>query len=255
MSATRDKLPANPRAALILQARMGSTRLPGKSLMDLVGAPLVGRILERVKRCRRVDVIVVATTHKAQDDVLADLAREYEVTVFRGAENDLVDRYYQAALAVGAHVIARLPADNPVPEPEEIDRIIAYHLESHSEFSSNLAQVFGNGYPDGLGAEVFNTAALKIIHNEVNDPERREHPHLNFFNYRTQQPVDPRFRVGTVQCPAPFRRPDLVLDVNTAEEYEFLKELYSYLYPRNPRFHITDIIEWYDSVYAKAKGI
>jgi spore coat polysaccharide biosynthesis protein SpsF len=209
-------------------------------------------MLERVKRSRRVDAIVVATTQKAQDDALADLAREYGVTAFRGSENDLVDRYYQAAVAVGANVIARLPADNPVPEPEEIDRVIAYHLEGHSDFSSNLAQVQGSGYPDGLGAEIFNTATLRIVREEVSDPERREHPHLNFFNYKTQQPADPRFRVGTPPCPAAFRRPDLVLDVNTAEEYAFMKELYSHLYPRNPRFHITDIIEWHDNVYMKA---
>lgn len=234
---------------------MGSTRLPGKSMFDLAGAPLVGRILERVKRCELVDAIVLATTERLEDDVLVDLGRQYGVGVFRGAENDLVDRYYRAARAFGADVVVRLPADNPVPEPAEIDRIVAYHLTGQSAFSSNLAEVFGNGYPDGIGAEVFDLAVLEEVWQTATDPQKREHPHLSFFDYTTQRPANPqRYRVGTVPCPPEFRRPDLVLDVNTREEYAFMAALYAYLYPRNPRFHITDIIAWYDSVYMAGVG-
>jgi len=242
-----------PKIVLILQARMGSTRLPGKSMMDLAGAPLVGRILERVKRCERLDLIVSATTTtKPEDDVLARLAEDYGTAAFRGSENDLVDRYYCAAKEFGADVIVRLPADNPVPEPAEIDRIVDYHLTGQSDFSSNLAQVYGNGYPDGIGAEVFNLRVLEEVWRTSRDPENREHPHLNFFDYGTQKATDPRkYSVGTVECPTEFRRPDLVLDVNTIEEYRFMVELFEYLYPRNPNFHITDIIQWYDNVYRK----
>lgn len=239
-----------PRVVLILQARMGSTRLPGKSMMDLAGAPLVGRIIERVKRCTMVDEIVLATTEKSEDDPLEQLTISYGIGAFRGSENDLVDRYYQAARAFDADVVIRLPADNCTPEPGEIDRIVAYHLTGQSDFSSNLAEVYGNGYPDGIGAEVFNTEILEEVWQAETDPERREHPHLNFFDYEEQSPADPgKYKVGTVQCPAEFRRPDLALDVNTYEEYEFMLELYKYLYPRNPEFHITDIIKWYNDVY------
>jgi spore coat polysaccharide biosynthesis protein SpsF len=234
---------------------MGSTRLPGKSMMPLAGKPLVGRILERVKRCRAVNVITLATTQHTEDDVLADLARSYDVQVYRGAEIDLVDRLLQAARAVDVELVARLPADNPVPEPTEIDRIIRYHLTGAAEFSSNLAQVLGNGYPDGIGAEVFNVSVLEDIWRSVADPTKREHPHLNFFDYKSQRATAPqRYRVGTVPCPEAFRRPDLVLDVNTREEYEFVAELYDYLYPRNPVFHITDIITWYDTIYRPSRS-
>jgi spore coat polysaccharide biosynthesis protein SpsF len=236
--------------ALILQARMGSRRLPGKSMLPLAGSPLLARIIERVKRCTRVDRIVVATTRQREDDVLARLAQDAGVDVFRGAEDDLVDRYYQAARASNSSVIVRLPADNPVPEPAEIDRIIAYHLTGQSEFSSNLAQVFGNGYPNGIGAEVFTLEVLETVWKTCRDPRWREHPHLNFFDYALQQAVAPeRYRVGTVVCPAAFRRPELVLDVNTREEYEFMARLYEALYPQNPAFHITDILRWYDTVF------
>lgn len=233
---------------------MGSTRLPGKSLLPLAGAPLLQRILERVKRCKLVDVLVVATTQKGEDDPLADLARSLGVEVFRGSEDDLVDRYYRAAVAFDLDLVGRLPADNPVPEPSEIDRIIAYHKSADVEFSSNLTHFFGNGYPDGIGAEVFDLASLAHVWRTSTDPRDREHLHLNFFDYGTETPRDPaRFRIGTVECPPEFRRPDLVLDVNTPDEYGFLAALYGALFPSNPAFSIGDIIAWYDAEWCSGQ--
>ena len=240
------------RVALILQARMGSTRLPGKSMMDLAGAPLLARIIERVKRCTRPHAVLVATTRKSEDDALAELARDWGVEVFRGSENDLVDRYREASRAAGAEIVVRLPADNATPEPSEIDRIIDFHRSSASVFSTNLAQAFGNGYPDGIGAEVFDCWALDEVWRNGTDPRQREHVHLNFFDYATQREANPdRYPVGTIACPAGFARPDLLLDVNTPAQYEFMAALYRELYPRNPHFHITDIIAWYDSVHRR----
>jgi spore coat polysaccharide biosynthesis protein SpsF len=240
---------SRPHIVLIMQARMGSSRLPGKSLMPLAGEPLVSRVVERVKRCRRVDTIVLATTDKSPDDSLAELAKCQAVAVFRGSENDLVDRYYQAALAHHADVVVRVPADNPAPEPAEIDRIIDYHLASGNDFSSNYPDVFDNGYPDGIGAEAFNFQALKQVWETSADPRNREHPHTNFYEHPEV------YRIGTIECPPEFRRPDIILDVNTQEEYEFMAELYDYLYPRNPEFSIRDIIRWYDEVYRRKEKL
>ncbi|MGE5467643.1 MAG: cytidylyltransferase domain-containing protein [Ignavibacteria bacterium] len=245
---------ADKRVVLVIQARMGSTRLPGKSLMDLAGAPLVGRILERVKRCRRIDEIVLAIPDTASDAVLGDLGRQYGVRVFAGSENDLVERYYQAALAHGAEIVGRLPADNATPEPAEIDRIADYHRGlGRRGFSSNLAQIWGNGYPDGIGAEMFDMSLLAEARERNSEPRQREHVHLNFFDYGTQKAADEQWcPVSTIPCPPEFARPDLVLDVNTEAQYRFLRELYEALYPQNPQFHITDIIAWYDKVYRPA---
>lgn len=239
------------RVVLIIQARMGSTRLPGKSMMDLAGAPLVGRILERVKRCRRLDEVVLAIPDTSKDAVLGDLGRRYGVTVFAGSENDLVERYYQAAVASGADVVGRLPADNPTPEPAEIDRIVDHHLSlGRRGFSSNLSVIRDSGYPDGIGAEMFDVSLLAEARDRHTDPRQREHVHLNFFDYSVQRAVDEEWcPISTIQCPAEFRRPDLVLDVNTQEQYEFMRQLYADLYARNPDFHITDIIRWHDEVY------
>jgi spore coat polysaccharide biosynthesis protein SpsF len=243
-----------PRTVLVIQARMGSTRLPGKSLMDLAGAPLVGRILERVTRCRRLDEIVLAIPDTASDRPLGQLGRDYGVTVFAGSENDLVERYYQASLASAADLVGRLPADNATPEPAEIDRIVDHHLSlGRRGFSSNLSVIDDSGYPDGIGAEVFDFSLLAEARERHTDPERREHVHLNFFDYKTQTPVDAAWcPISAPRCPAEFRRPDLVLDVNTMEQYVFMRRLYEDLYPRNPAFHITDIIRWYDETYRPA---
>ena len=234
---------------------MNSTRLPGKSMMDLAGEPLVGRILERVRRCRRVDDIVLAIPDTTGDRVLADLGAEHGVRVFAGSEDDLVDRYYCAAVAARAGLVARLPADNPVPEPAEIDRIVAHHLSlERPGFSSNLSPIGDSGCPDGIGAEVFDFSLLEDVHGRSADPRRREHVHLNFFDYGTQEAVDEAWcPVSTVRCPEEFRRPELVLDVNTPEQYEFMRQLYEYLYPRNPLFHITEVLAWYDDVYLPAR--
>jgi len=226
---------------------MGSTRLPGKSLMPLAGEPLVQRIIERVKLCRRVHTIVLATTAKAEDEPLCDIAHRCGIEVFRGSENDLVDRYYQAALKFDAAIIVRLPADNPVVEPAEIDRIVDHYVNSDDDFSANTHNILNNGYPDGLGAEVFSRARLEEIWKAATDPRNREHPHTNFYEHPE------RYKIGTIQCPAEFRRPDLVLDVNTREEYEFISELYEALYPKNAQFHIIDVIEWYDTTYKPGK--
>lgn len=239
------------RVVLIVQARMGSTRLPGKSMMDLAGAPLVARILERVKRCQRIDETVLAIPDTSKDSVLGKLGRNCGVTVFAGSENDLIERYYQAAVASGADVVGRLPADNATPEPAEIDRIVDHHLSlGRRGFSSNLSVIDDSGYPDGIGAEMFDLSLLAEARARYTDPRRREHVHLNFFDYTTQQAVDESWcPISTVPCPTEFRRPDLVLDVNTPEQYDFMRQLYEDLYPHNPTFHITDIIHWYDEVY------
>ena len=243
------------RVVLIIQARMGSTRLPGKSMMDLAGAPLVGRILERVKRCTRLDDIVLAIPDTAKDSVLEKLGERYGVKVFAGSENDLVERYYQAALESNADIVGRLPADNATPEPSEIDRIVDHHLSLCGRgFSSNLSLIGDSEYPDGIGAEMFDFSLLAEARKRHTDPRLREHLHLNFFDYSSAKGVDTEWcPISTIKCPADFRRPDLILDVNTQEQYEFMRQLYEYLYPRNPNIHITDIIRWYDDIYQSGK--
>lgn len=235
------------RVVAIIQARMGSKRLPGKSMADIAGRPLLWHVLDRVTRSRQSDEVVLATTRKKEDDVLVDLAKKFKVSVFRGSENDLVGRYYQAARKFKADIVVRIPADNACLEPAEIDRIIEYHKNSDNDFSSNIQNIDGNGYPDGLGAEVFSFNTLEKLWQITTEPRHREH--VSNYIYENRD----KFIVGTILCPAEFRRPDIKLDVNTEEELKFIRALYEYLYPKNKHFHITDIIEWYDNIHNKAK--
>ena len=232
---------------------MGSSRLPGKSMMDLAGAPLVGRILERVKRCKTINRIVLAIPDTFEDRILAALGKSYNVDVFVGSEEDLVGRYFEAAKWAKADLVVRLPADNGTPEPEEIDRIVQFHKSLKTPgFSSNLSNIGDSGYPDGIGAEIFDFALLEEVNFNQTNKNMREHVHLNFFDYVSGKPVDAAWcPVNTLKCPAQFSRPDLVLDVNTIDQYEFMQQLYSYLYPRNSQFHICDTIDWYDNIYLK----
>jgi spore coat polysaccharide biosynthesis protein SpsF (cytidylyltransferase family) len=167
------------RAILIIQARMGSTRLPGKSLFPLAGMPMVFRLLERARRSRRADGVVLAIPDGAQDAPLAAIASECGVPCFRGAENDLLDRYYRAAQRYNADTILRLPADNPVVEPAEIDRLVDFHRANDFAFSTNLSPALGSNYPDGIGVEAIDFSALAEAWRKSTDPMQREHVHLS----------------------------------------------------------------------------
>ena len=246
-----------PRVVLIIQARMGSKRLPGKSMMDLAGKPLLGRILERVKRCTKLNDIVLAIPETSDNLILKELGETYNIKVFLGSEHNLLERYYQAALWSNADIVGRLPADNATPEPSEIDRIVDFHLSLNTRgFSSNLSQINNSEYPDGIGAEMFNFSLLEEARLRHKDSSLLEHVHLNFFDYSSSQAVDVQWcPVNTIKCPEGFRRPDLILDVNTLQQYIFMRRLYEHLYPKNPEFHITDIIKWYDEIYLKSHSI
>ena len=241
------------KVAAIVQARMGSSRLPGKSLMLLAGTPLVGRVIERIRTATKIDKLILAIPDNIENNPLETLGKSYGVQIFRGSEIDLVDRYYNAAKNLSCKYVVRIPADNPTPQGSEIDRIIDHHLSlNRPGFSSNLAEIYGSKYPDGIGAEIFDFELLEEISADFSDSKKREHVHLNFFDYATQKAVDETWcPISTVQCPSEFARPDIILDVNTQIQFEYMANLYKELYPSNPKIDIKDIIRWHDNHYEK----
>lgn len=222
---------------------MGSTRLPKKSMMSLGGKPLVDHMLQRLKLAKNISTVVLALPDTPDNESLAERAKANGVECFRGSENDLVDRYYQAACQYKADVVVRACADNPLIHPTEVDRIISYFLESDVDFASNVNNVMGNGYPDGLGAEVMSFDALKWVYENVRDARRREHPHESFYGNKE------RFKLGTVKCPAEFSFPEIILDINTADEYKFISRLFNELQEGDDLIHISKIIPWYRANY------
>lgn len=240
---------------LIIQARMNSTRFPKKVISDLCGSTLIERILERVKKVKKLKKIILATTKRKDDDILVDIAKKEKIKVFRGSTNDLVDRYYQAVKGKKISHIMRLPADNPMPDPVEYDRLINYHLKKNNDFSSNLCNFMGNGYPDGIGVEIFTAKSLKKIWKNEKRKKFREHIHLNYYDYKKNK-INTKFnfQVGTIKCPKKISRPELILDVNYYKDYVFIKRIYENLLPKKYFFTTKDIIKWYDQHYNKKKA-
>ncbi len=157
----------------IVQARMGSTRLPGKALIDICGKPFLHHILVRMQKSRKMDLLVVATTTKKEDDAICELCHGLGIGCFRGSENDVLDRYYQCTKAYEADVIVRITADDPFKDPEVADRIIGELLrDDELDYVSNTIRPT---YPEGLDIEVFRFRALERAWQEATSTLDREH--------------------------------------------------------------------------------
>lgn len=156
----------------IVQARMGSTRLPGKVLLDLAGETVLGRVVRRLCRARLIDSVMVATTTAPADDAIATESRRLGIAVFRGSELDVLDRYYHAAGQSAAEVIVRITADCPLIDPEVVDITLKAFLDSAADYASNVLR---RSFPRGLDTEVFSFAALQRAWREAREFYEREH--------------------------------------------------------------------------------
>lgn len=164
------------RCVAIIQARMGSRRLPGKVLADIEGKPMVARMLDRVARARRLDEVAVATTGLPEDDAVAALCQARGTRCVRGHPNDVLDRYHQAALATGAEVIVRLTGDCPLIDPEVVDLCVRTYLEAEPPVDLVVNRLpWERSYPIGLDTEVFGRSALEVAWREASEPHQREH--------------------------------------------------------------------------------
>ncbi|HMF14579.1 MAG TPA: NTP transferase domain-containing protein [Gemmataceae bacterium] len=160
------------RTVAIVQARMGSTRLPGKALADLAGKPVLWHVVQRVHRARRVDEVVVATSTSPSDDPLVDFCSASGIPVFRGSESDVLDRVYQATREYGADVVVRVTGDCPLLDPSVIERVLGAYAGGDYDYVSNVIHYT---YPDGLDVEVLSMAALARAWREALKPSEREH--------------------------------------------------------------------------------
>ena len=175
--------------ALVIQARNSSTRLPYKIMKDLCGKKLLERIIERVKKVKKIDKIIIATTKRKEDDIIVSLAKKNNVESFRGSTNDLIDRYYKSVKGRNFKYILRLPSDNPIPDPVEFERLINYHLKSENDFSSNICNFLNNGYPDGIGVEIYSFNTLKKMWQLEKKEKNREHMTLCIYDYNKKKRI------------------------------------------------------------------
>jgi spore coat polysaccharide biosynthesis protein SpsF len=201
----------------IVQARMGSSRLPGKSLLPLWREmPLLELVLRRVLAARRIDQVVLATTENAADDELATLTEALALPVVRGPEEDVLARFALALDRHPADAVVRVCADNPFVDPGELDRLVAHFRQTRCDYATNTTEA--SGIPDGAGGEILAAATLRRAAAAADAPDEREH----VTPYVTSRPGE--FRVETVPPPEP-PWPFLKLDVDTPDDYTRMRRL------------------------------
>ena len=207
------------RRVAIVQARMGSTRFPGKMLAPLGGRPLLEWVLRRVQSARLLDAVVLATTDLPRDKPLVDLARQLGVATFTGSESDVLGRFAAAAAQYRADVVVRVCADNPFVDGAEIDRLLAFFAVQDVDYACNHLDRLGSGYADGFGAEVLGAPLLARLAAECTDARHREHVTLTLWDHASA------YRLAAVPAPAALAFPDLRFDVDRPEHLAELSSL------------------------------
>ena len=202
----------------IIQARMGSTRLPGKVLKDLEGESVLARVVQRLRRATLINELLVATTDSPADDAITKECRRLGVPVFRGDENDVLDRYFRAAQLTKAEVIVRITADCPLIDPEVTDKTIAAFLEQKPAYASNCAV---RTYPRGLDTEVMTMQALERAWRSATQKYEREHVTPYIFEHPGE------FKIVSVTADGDFSQHRWTVD--TPEDLEFVRAIYSRL--------------------------
>lgn len=211
-----EKKMSNPNVIAIIQARMGSTRLPGKVMKDMVGKPLLERVVDRVVRAKMIDSVVVATSEGNGDMVIAELCKSKKWLCFRGSEDDVLDRFYQAALAYKADVLVRITADCPLIDAGLIDEVVGKFLSLYPDIDYVANTLPPRTYPRGLDVEVITVEAL---HNQWRTAIKwREHVTANLRKNAG------KFRVLNVTNETDYSRMRWCVD--TTEDLEFVRKVY-----------------------------
>lgn len=210
---------------------MSSTRLPGKVLKPVAGAPMILRQVERVRRAGRIDRLVVATSDQAGDDPLAAVLSDAGVEVFRGPLDDVLARFLGALEAHPAEHVVRLTADCPLADPGLIDAAVARHLATGADYTAN--RVASAGYPKGQDVEVITARALRRAGAEAATPEEHEHVTWGVWNHPE------RYRIERLA--PPVDEGEVRWTVDRPDDLEFVRAVYEALYPRDPAFSSDDV--------------
>jgi spore coat polysaccharide biosynthesis protein SpsF len=221
------------KVAAIIQARLGSSRLPGKVLAEVSGRPMLWHLVRRARHASRIDEVVLAVPEGSRDAPLADFAKEHRISCFRGSETDVLARYHAAAVAANADVIVRITADCPLIAPDIVDSLVERHLSSGADYTSNTKK---RTYPRGLDAEVFNFSGLAKAHREAVKEYEREHVTPYFYQHPEL------FRLESVEAGGSMRRPDLRLTVDTEADLKLIREIYARLYREDRVFAAAEVI-------------
>ena len=216
---------------IIIQARIGSTRLPEKVIRKIEGKTVLEHVIERAKRIKDVGKIILATTAKKEDDILEKIAMDCGMFVFRGSENDVLDRFYQTAKKFGIDHIIRITADCPVIDSNIVDKVVNYYFEGGFDYVGNSHPPT---FPDGMDIEIFNFGTLKRAWKNAVSNEDREH--VTSYIYKNPN----EFKTGNFSSDKNYS--DIRLTLDEKEDLELIKKIYGNLYKSNPQFGLEDIV-------------
>ncbi len=220
----------------IVQTRMGSTRLPGKVMKDLCGKPVLWHVIDRLKRCKNIDVIVIATTSGEQDDVIENYVEELndaKVKIYRGSEEDVLTRYFEAAEREKADLVIRVTSDCPLIDPQITDRVI----EAGAEVQTYTSNIGLRTFPRGLDTEVFPFELLEEAFENAESEAEREH----VTPYIREKYKDEAVNVAGTRDYS-FHRWTL----DTEEDYTLIRKIYEKLWPNNAEFSFKDILDLFE---------
>ena len=224
-----------------IQARLGSTRLPGKVLKEVCGKPLLQYQIERICRSRLVDEVIIATTSATHDEPIAELGRRLGVTVYRGPEHDVLKRVADLLRVYRVDVHVELIGDCPLTDPQIADEIVGFYLKNVSRYDyvSNGTEV---SYPSGMEVNVCAAAALIEAESRVlADDPLREHVDIHLSK-------NPRYRSFCVKAPSYFHRPDIFLEVDTPRDFEMLSQVISHFVERGKEhFSLSQILDFLET--------
>ncbi len=228
------------KVVIVVQARMSSTRLPGKILKPILGKSLLSRMIERLQMIRHTATIVIATSDAEQDDIIETEATAIGVPCFRGSLNNCLDRHYQAGKKYDADVVIKIPSDCPLIDPRIIDLVLDYYFEHEGEydFVNNLHPAT---WPDGNDVEIMTMACIEKAWKEASRPLELEHT----TPYIWENPD--KFRIANIAWPSGL---DYSMShrftIDYPEDYEFINRVFEELYAQKPDFSCEDILNLLD---------
>ncbi len=231
---------AKSRVVATIEARMGSTRLPGKVLLPAVGRPLLSLMVERIRRARYVDEVVVATTSAERDDAIVAVCRREAIPTFRGSEEDVLGRVVEAGREHGADVSVLLTGDCPLNDPVVVDQHLCAFLAARP-YVDYVANCEVRSYPHGLDMQVLAWSTLADSADRTSGPgtERRFREHVGWYVRRHPE----RYRRLDVVAPPGLSNPAFRITLDYAEDYQRIRDIYDTLYPVNPEFSTADVLD------------
>jgi spore coat polysaccharide biosynthesis protein SpsF len=222
-----------------IQARMGSTRLPAKAMRRVLGRPILGLQIERIRQSRLIDDVVVATPDSPANDVIETLAGDLGVGCYRGSEDDVLGRVVGALEGFNVDLHVEFQGDNPIPDPLVIDGIVGFYLK-HADRYDYVTNALKTTYPPGAEVSVYPARVLVDAEQHATDTRLREHVGIHISRHPD------RYRICNLEAPPWLHRPDLHLEVDTEEDFEVVREIYEHFYPQNPGFSLSQVIEFAD---------